>query len=165
MKTKLISLLMPMVLAFAFVSCSSNSSEDLSVNATQVMNYNSSSDELELARLINQYRVSVGKNELEIVNHISYKSQEHNLYMIQNNVVNHDFFQERAANIMQVLGAVKVGENIAFNYSTPNSVLKAWLNNPEHKANLDDDYTHFGISISVNPENGKKYYTNIFMKR
>jgi uncharacterized protein YkwD len=58
-----------------------------------------------------------------------------------------------------------VAENIAYNYSTSNSALIAWLNSPWHKENLDGDYTHFGISISVNPENGKKYYTNIFMKR
>lgn len=156
---------MPMALVFTLVSCSNDSSEDLAVDATLVTNYNSSTDEVELARIINQYRVSNGKNTLEIVNHISYKSQEHNLYMIQNNVVNHDYFESRANNIMQVLGAVRVGENIAYNYSTPNAALHAWLNSPGHKENLDGDYTHFGISISINPTNGKKYYTNMFMKR
>ncbi len=156
---------MPIVLVFAFASCSNESTQDLAVDASQIMNYNSSLDEVELARLINLYRVSVGNSELEIINHLSYKSEEHNLYMIDNNVVNHDFFELRAANIIQVLGAIRVGENIAYNYSTPNSALNAWLNSPEHKEKLDDDYTHFGISISINPENGKKYYTNIFMKR
>ena len=155
-----------MVLVFSLISCSSDSSKAIvSEDTTLITNYYSSSDEIELARLINEYRVSVRKNELEIVNHISYKSQEHNLYMIQNNVVNHDFFDVRANNIMQVLGAIKVGENIAFNYSTPNSALYAWLNSPEHKENLDGDYTHFGLSISVNPANEKKYYTSMFMKK
>jgi len=165
MKTKLFRLFLPILLVFTLISCSNDSSEDLVADTTLITNYDSTSDEVELARLINLYRVSVEKNKLEIVNHISYKSQEHNLYMIQNNVVNHDFFESRAANIIQVLGAIKVGENIAYNYSTPNSALNAWLNSPEHKEKLDDDYTHFGISISVNPENGKKYFTNIFMKR
>jgi|SRR6478672_10703960 len=166
MKTNLLRLFMPMVLVFTLVSCSSDSSEDLAPVDTQlVTNYNSSADEVELARIINQYRVSVGKSELQIVNHISFKSQEHNIYMIENNVVNHDYFESRANNIIQVLGAVKVGENIAYNYSTPNAALNAWLNSPGHKANLDGDYTHFGISISVNPATGKKYYTNMFMKR
>jgi len=149
-------------LIFILLSCFDNSVEKQLVLVT---NYSSSTDEVELARIINQYRVSNGKNTLEIVNHISYKSQEHNLYMIQNNVVNHDYFESRANNIMQVLGAVRVGENIAYNYSTPNAVLYAWLNSPGHKENLDGDYTHFGISISINPTNGKKYYTNMFMKR
>jgi len=165
MKTTLLRLFMPIALVFTLVSCSNDSSEDLAVDNALVTNYNSSADEIELARIINQYRLSNGKSTLEIVNHISYKSQEHNLYMIQNNVVNHDYFQSRANNIMQVLGAVRVGENIAYNYSTPNAALHAWLNSPGHKENLDGDYTHFGISISVNPTNGKKYYTNMFMKR
>ncbi len=156
---------MPMALVFTLVSCSNDSSEDVTIDSSLVTNYASSTDEIELARIINQYRVSVGKNTLEVVNHISYKSQEHNLYMIENNVVNHDYFESRANNIMQVLGAVRVGENIAYNYSTPNAALHAWLNSPGHKENLDGDYTHFGISISVNPANGKKYYTNMFMKR
>jgi len=165
MKTTLLRLFMPIALVFTLVSCSNDSTEDLAVDANLVTNYDSTPDEIELARIINQYRLSVGKSQLEIVNHISYKSQEHNLYMIQNNVVNHDYFDSRANNIMQVLGAIRVGENIAYNYSTPNAALYAWLNSPGHKENLDGDYTHFGISISVNPVNGKKYYTNMFMKR
>jgi len=165
MKTKLIQFVTAIVLVFTSTSCSNDSTENLPPSLTLIINYNSSSDEIELERLINQYRLSIGKNEFEIVKHISYKSQEHNFYMIENNVVNHDFFDVRANNIMQVLGAIKVGENIAYNYSTPNSALIAWINSPGHKENLDGDYTHFGISISVSPENGKKYYTNIFMKR
>jgi len=101
---------------------------------------------------------------LETINHISFKSQEHNTYMIENNVVNHDYFESRANNIIQVLGAVKVGENIAYNYSTPNAALASWIDSPNHKENLDGDYTHFGISISTSPT-GKDYYTAIFMKR
>jgi len=165
MKAKIFKWFMPMLLVFSLLSCSNDSTEDLVGNSNLIVNYDSSSDEIELARLINQHRVLSGKNELEIINHISFKSEEHNFYMIDNNVVNHDFFESRAANIIQVLGAIKVGENIAYNYSTPNAALHAWLNSPDHKENLDDDYTHFGISISVNPANGKKYYTNIFMKR
>ena len=165
MKAKLLRLFVPIALVFTMVSCSTDSKEIASVDSTLVTNYDYSQDELKLAQLINEYRVSQGLNTLEIVNHISYKSLEHNDYMIDNNVVNHDFFDQRAENIIEVLGATKVGENIAYNYSTPNAALYAWLNSPAHKANLNGDYTHFGISISVNPTNGKKYYTNMFMKK
>lgn len=169
MKTKLLSLILPIVLVFSLTSCSSDSSDDSSPASTSnnkvVTNYNYSADELQLATIINEYRVNNGMNELEIINHISYKSEEHNEYMIEKNVVNHDYFEARSNNIIHVLGAVKVGENIAYNFTTPNSALNAWLNSPGHKANLDGDYTHFGISITVNPETGKKYYTNMFMKK
>jgi len=150
------------------VSCSSDSSEDLAEKPTSaklVQNYDYSDNELQLADLVNAHRVELGLNPLQIINHISYKSEEHNEYMIQNNVVNHDQFQERSQNIIEVLGAVKVNENVAYNYVSPNSALHAWLNSPGHKANIEGDFTHFGISIRVNPVNGKTYYTNIFMKK
>lgn len=164
MKTNLLRLFMPFVLVLTLVSCSKDSQEE-SENLELITSYDYSTEEIELANKINDYRVSVGLNSLERINHISYKSSEHNQYMINNNVVNHDYFDSRANNIMQVLGAVRVGENIAYNFSTPNSALNAWKNSPGHKANLDGDYSHFGVSITINPATGKKYYTNIFMKR
>lgn len=166
MKAKLLVLLMSLIVTFSMTSCSSTDSEENSESTVKVVNnYTSTPDEIELAQIINDYRVSIGLNSLETINHISFKSQEHNFYMIEKNVVNHDYFQQRSNNIIQVLGAVKVGENIAYNFSTPNSALHAWLNSQGHKANIEGDYTHFGISISINPETGKKYYTNIFMKK
>lgn len=164
MKTRLLTLILPIVLVLSMTSCSKDSS-DATSESKVVTNYNYSDDELKLANLINEYRVTNGLIALQIVNHISFKSEEHNEYMIEKNVVNHDYFEARSNNIIQVLGAVKVGENIAYNFSTPSSVLNAWLNSPGHKANLDGDYTHFGIAISVNPTTGKKYYTNMFMKK
>ncbi|RYG26389.1 MAG: CAP domain-containing protein, partial [Chitinophagaceae bacterium] len=92
-------------------------------------------------------------------------SEEHNEYMIANQVVNHDQFQQRANNIMEVVGAVKVNENIAYNYQQPSGALHAWLNSPGHKANIEGNFTHFGVSVSVDPTTGKKYYTNIFVKK
>ena len=156
---------MPMILVFTMMSCSSDSTEDVTANSAVITNYNYSPEELALVDEINEYRVSEGLNSLQVINHISFKSEEHNEYMIDNNVVNHDGFSQRANNIMEVLGAVKVGENIAYNFSSPAAALHAWKNSPGHKANLDGDYTHFGVSITINPETGKRYYTNIFMKK
>ena len=164
MKTKLLTLILPIVLVLSLTSCSNDSSQNVE-DSKVVTSYNYTADETKLAEIINEYRVSQGLNALQVVNHISFKSEEHNEYMISKNVVNHDYFEARSNNIIQVLGAVKVGENIAYNFSTPNSALHAWLNSPGHKANLEGDYTHFGISITVNPTTGKKYYTNMFMKK
>ena len=166
MKTNLLTSLLILVCSFTTISCS-NDSEDLvdDSNAQLVTDYTYSADETHLVDLINNYRVSQGKNALSIINHISFKSQEHNLYMIEKNVVNHDYFEERSNNIIQVLGAIKVGENLAYNFSSPETVLNAWLLSSGHKANLDGDYTHVGISITIDPVTGKKYYTNMFMKK
>ena len=85
--------------------------------------------------------------------------------MIDNKVVNHDYFQQRADNLIEVLGATRVAENIAYNYQTSESAMSAWLNSPDHKANIEGDYTHFGISVTTDEATGKKYYTNIFIKK
>jgi uncharacterized protein YkwD len=54
------------------------------------------------------------------INHMSFKSEEHDNYMIANNVVNHNDFVARSENI--ILGAKTVSENIAYNYNTPSCI-------------------------------------------
>ncbi|MCV9934582.1 CAP domain-containing protein [Flavobacterium sp. LS1R47] len=168
MKLK-IHILSLMVIVFTMYSCSSDSvdsgsEKESSVTSGVVTNYTYNQSELETMKLINDYRVSIGLNALKAINHISFKSEEHDMYMIANNVVNHDDFVARSENIIKVLGAIKVGENVAYNYNTPEAVLKAWLASTGHKHNIEGDYTHFGLAIKVDPENGRKYYTNIFAK-
>ncbi len=151
----------------AMNSCSADTAEGIVDNTTVgtiISNYTYNDAELQTMKLINEHRVSVGLNVLEKVNHISYKCEEHNIYMIENNVVNHNDFVERSQNITSVLGAKKVGENVAYNYKTPEAALRAWLESPGHKENIEGDYTHFGLSVTTDAATGKKYYTNIFVK-
>ncbi|MFY8009277.1 MAG: CAP domain-containing protein [Flavobacterium sp.] len=165
MKAKMFRALLPLAILFTMVSCSSDSSEAAAEDKQVVTTYNYNETESKLITLINDYRQSKGLNPLTVINHISYKSEEHNFYMIDNDVVNHDYFQQRSDNLVRVLGAEKVGENIAYNYQTAESAMSAWLNSPSHKANIEGDYTHLGISVTINPDNGKKYYTNMFIKK
>jgi uncharacterized protein YkwD len=166
MKTYALRAIVPMAFLFTLISCSSNQSEEVTAQKpTLVQNYDYNSSELELADLINEHRVSLGLNPLQLINHVSYKSEEHNAYMIARKVVNHDLFAERSENIIEVLGAVKVNENVAYNFISPSSALNAWLNSPGHKANIEGSFTHFGISIREDATTGKKYYTNIFIKK
>lgn len=164
MKAKMFRALLPLAIVFTMVSCSSDS-EESTADKQVVTVYNYNETELKLVALINDYRESQGLNTLQVINHISYKSEEHNYYMIDNNVFNHDYFQQRSDNLIRVLGAEKVGENIAYNYQTAESAFAAWLNSPAHKANIEGDYTHFGISVTTNPETGRKYYTNMLIKK
>jgi len=165
MKAKMFRALLPLAIVFTMVSCSSDQTEDSSTQRQVVTSYNYNQTELKLVTLINEHRASLGLNTLEVINHISYKSEEHNVYMIDNKVVNHDYFQQRSNNLVQVLGAEKVGENIAYNYQTADSAMAAWLASPAHKANIEGDYTHLGISVTIDQATGKKYYTNMFMKK
>jgi uncharacterized protein YkwD len=166
MKIKLLRILLIVSVVCTLNSCSSDdsASSTQAVSPLKVSEYTYNATELQTMVLINNYRVSIGLNPLEKINHISYKSEEHDNYMIANNVVNHNDFVARSENIMKVLGAKTVSENIAYNYSTPEAALNAWLASPGHKENIEGNFTHFGISIRENPANGRKYYTNIFAK-
>lgn len=166
MKAKLLRVLLLVAIVFTMNSCSSSDSEAPVTAATapqKSVEFTYSSSELETMSLINNYRVSLGLNKLEEINYISLKSEGHDNYMIANNVVNHNDFVARAEDIMKVIGAKTVSENIAYNYNTPQAAFDAWLNSPSHKGNIVGDFTHFGIAIRLNAD-GKKYYTNIFAK-
>lgn len=167
MKKKLLYTLSLIALVFTMNSCSSdesNATTTTEASTQKVVSYTYSSIELETMDLINKHRISVGLNPLQKINHMSFKSEEHDNYMIANNVVNHNDFVARSENIIKTLGAKTVSENIAYNYNTPEAVLNAWLASPSHKANIEGNHTHFGIAIKENPANGRKYYTNIFAK-
>ena len=168
MKDILFRLVLFIVVLSTMNSCSSNSSAEETIVATKssqvIANYTYSAFEIETMKLINDYRVSIGLNALAKINHISCKSEEHDNYMIKNNVVNHYDFEARSQNIIKVLGAKAVSENIAYNYISAKGAVDAWLKSPEHKENIEGNFTHFGISIRENPETGRKYFTNIFAK-
>lgn len=166
MKTILLRVSVLLLVVFTMNSCSSNASEDSSITAKSQLNvkFDYSAAEVNAMKLINDYRVSVGLTALQQINYVSLKSEEHDQYMITNNVVSHDGFVSRSEDIVKVVGAKNVGENIAYNYNTPEAALKAWLNSASHKQNIEGNFTHFGIAIRENATTGKKYYTNIFVR-
>lgn len=165
MKAKMFRALLPLAIVFTMVSCSSDDAETTTTSSKLVTEYNYNDNELRLVQLINDYRQSLGLTRLEVINHISYKSEGHNEYMIEKQAMSHDYFQERSTNLIQVLGAERVAENVAYNYNTPESAFAAWKNSPGHRANIEGDFTHFGISVSIDSETGRKFYTNMFIKK
>ncbi|WP_310557930.1 CAP domain-containing protein [Flavobacterium sp.] len=162
MKAKFTYLLLVVIPLIAILSCSSDSSKD-PVIPPVIPIYNYNALELETMTLINNYRVSKGLIALKKSDYISYQAEAHNNYMIANNVIKHDNFSIRSASIVSVLGATFVAENLAFNVDSAQKVLDDWLASDDHKANIEGNFTHFGLSIRVNSD-GKKYYTNIFAK-
>lgn len=164
-KKTLSQILLLALLSISLVSCSKEEmASDQNDNVPANVTYNYSQEELELINIINNYRVSKGLISLAKVDYISVKSEEHDNYMIAKGGISHDYFQDRYEALVNKLGAVNVSENLAYNYSTPQGVFNAWLNSAGHKANIEGDFTHFGIAIRTNSE-GKKFYTNLFMKK
>lgn len=165
MKITLSKIVFLVLVSLSIVSCSKEEASQAPIDTTQAnVKYNYITDEVEVLNLINTHRQGLGLNALDKIDYVSVKSEEHTNYMISTGSVNHNFFQDRYESIMRTLGAKNVSENLAYNYASPQSVVNAWLNSAGHKANIEGDFTHFGISIRTNSE-GKKYYTNIFVKR
>ena len=60
--------------------------------------------------------------------------------------------------------AIGVGENVAYGYSTAESVVNAWIKSEGHKKNIEGDFTHFEVTAEKSSDD-KWYFTNIFIKK
>jgi len=157
------------ILAFvamiSFSSCTSDNSVEETIAATDL---NNPPDvkviEIEVLELINQHRISIGLNPL--VDHTVVKAVAftHTDYMIEVNDISHDNFYQRKESLEVNAEAVSVSENVAYGFSSPESLVNAWLNSPSHRDTIEGNFTDFDISAEQS-ENGKWYYTNIFIKR
>ncbi|HXJ98503.1 MAG TPA: CAP domain-containing protein [Gelidibacter sp.] len=120
--------------------------------------------ELEILELINSYRISEDLSPLNNLSIIKSVAFTHTDYMVSVNQVSHDNFYKRKTSLVENVSATKVTENVAYAYSSAQSVVNAWLDSPGHRANIEGDFTDFEISAEMNSE-GKWFFTNIFIKR
>lgn len=154
-----------MLLVLLTVSCSTDSpdtNEDVLVERLVVPP--TKQIETEVLELINNHRLTLGLNplgNLEIVKSIAYS---HTDYMVDKNEVSHDNFYTRSTYLKENVGAKKVSENVAYGYSSAESVVRAWIKSDGHRANIEGDFSNFNISAEKNDE-GKWFYTNIFIKK
>ena len=153
------------LLAFLTFSCSTDSIDD-NVNAitADLVVPQAKTIEIEILELINDHRLSMGLNPLRNMDIIKSQAYSHTDYMVDNNVVSHDNFYARKNYLMSTAGAKSVSENVAFGFTSAQSVVNAWLNSEGHKDNIEGNYTDFDISAEQNSE-GKWYYTNIFINK
>lgn len=162
--TKCLPLLAMMVL-LTFSSCSTEDLPVDSIDAIILQNAPAPKEiEIEILELINEHRISVGLNPLNNLNIVKSVAFSHTDYMVEVNSVNHDNFYQRKISLEQNANAKKVGENVAYAYSSARSLVNAWLNSDSHRQNIEGDYTDFEVSAEQNRE-GKWYYTNMFIKR
>ena len=156
--------LLALMALFTF-SCSTDSIDE---SIEEAIEYNYVPDtkiiEIEILELINDHRISLGLNGLTDMSTIKAVAFGHTDYMIDQNAISHDNFFNRRASLINNAGALSVGENVAYAYSSAQSVVNAWLNSPGHKEVIEGDYTDFDISAEKD-EDGKWYFTNIFIKK
>lgn len=121
--------------------------------------------ETEIVNLINAYRVDNGLLALKLEKGIvKLKAKEHNLYMINRNAISHDLFDNRSNEIINAIEATRVGENVAFGYTTAKDLVDAWIASNDHRKNILGDFNFFEISAEQT-SNNVWYFTNIFVKK
>ncbi len=167
MKPLTLKLSLLVFLSFVLFSCSKED-DGIYLNQTaEVINKNVTYSKIEsnILDLVNAHRTSIGLSTLTKMNLVSGVADGHTEYMIETGQISHDNFDERAQELMDKAGAKSVGENVAYGYTTAESVVNGWLNSPEHKAIIENpNFTHFGISTEANSD-GRNFFTQMFIKK
>ena len=140
------------------VSCSKDDShEDIEKLETLTI-------EEEIFQLVNAHRTSIGKEPLATNNLATELAEAHTHYMISQNDISHDNFDDRSDRLFDEENASRTGENVAYGQQSAKDVMEAWINSSGHRANIEGDFTHIGISVIKN-NSGVYYFTQIFLKK
>jgi len=154
-----------LIAVFTITSCTTDSIDDRAESLElKGLNIKTKTIEVEILELINNHRLSLGLNPLGNMALVKSVAFTHTDYMVDNNEVSHANFFTRSTYLKENAGAKTVSENVAYGYSSAESVVRAWLKSEGHKTNIEGDYTNFDVSAEENAE-GKWYYTNIFIKK
>ena len=157
--------LLALMTLLTFSSCSTEDFPEDGIDAITLQNAPAPKEiEIEILELINEHRIGLGLNQLNSLSIVKSVAFTHTDYMVEVNSVNHDNFYQRKVSLEQNANAKVVSENVAYAYSSAQSVVNAWINSESHRDNIEGDYTDFEVSAEQNKE-GKWYYTNIFIKR
>jgi uncharacterized protein YkwD len=121
--------------------------------------------ETEILANINKYRVEKGLPVLVANDKIEKAAITHSHDMAEGKIpLGHDGFNERMAVLMKALAPANAcAENVADGATTADEVVNLWLHSPGHRKNIEGNYNLTGIGV-VADKNGKKYYTQIFIK-
>ena len=157
--------LLALFTVLTFSSCSTDSIDDKAdAMELSLFSQEAKTIEVEILELINNHRLSLGLNPLAEMDVIKSVAYSHTDYMVYNNEVSHENFYKRSDYLKANAGATRVTENVAYGYSSAQSVVNAWLKSDAHRANIEGDFTNFDIAAEENSD-GKWYYTNIFIKK
>lgn len=145
-------------------SCSKENLDDDLTYQTELIIPDSKTIEIEILELINNHRITKGLNVLNSFDLIKSQTYSHSDYMTTINDVNHDYFYNRKSFLVANANALRVSENVAYGYSSAESVVNAWINSDDHRENIEGDFTDFEVSAEKGNDN-KWYFTNIFIKK
>ena len=149
----------------SFISCSTeNLNEEEALNTELLAAPLAKPLETEILELLNEYRITNGMSALNNNSTVKAVAFSHTDYMVEEDDVSHANFFQRKQSLQENENAQVVSENVAYGFTSAQSVVNAWINSPSHRNNIEGNYTHFDISAEQNAE-GDWYFTNIFIKK
>jgi uncharacterized protein YkwD len=121
--------------------------------------------ETNIYRLINAHRASIGLKPLQESNVESSAAVEHSNNMALGKITfGHEGFQKRIKAIAGKVGNISASaENVAFGQMSAGQVVDLWLQSPQHRKNMEGDFTHTGIGVA-RANKGMLYFTEIFTR-
>jgi uncharacterized protein YkwD len=120
--------------------------------------------EREIFKIVNDYRRSIGANELVWRDEIAEQARIHSQDMANGTVpFGHDGYEARFAIIGQSI-PWKAGAEIVALAPTPTSALNGWLSSLEHKPYIEGDFYYTGVGVVWNKSGSSFYATQIFIK-
>lgn len=120
--------------------------------------------------LVNQHRAALGLSQLAVSPTLQSAAVWKSRHMAYYGYLQHDdpappvarTVADRLAACGYPIGSVGWGENIAYGYSTAQSVMNAWLASPGHKANIENaSFRAIGVGVA-RASNGAYYWTQDF---
>lgn len=125
-----------------------------------------SSDEIttsnQIVKLVNDYRLSIGKSALIRNSTADKLAAEHTNYMISKKDINSNNFDIRCETLELRENAVEISENMGYNISAEKT-LEAYLANIWLKVNVEGNFTHTGIAVKKDDKD-HYYFTQIFYR-
>lgn len=123
----------------------------------------------ELLRRVNEYRVARGLNALIDSSSLRDVARAHSESMRDGGWFSHESPDGLSAGARLTAAGVSwtvVGENLAKDISGPQAVLFAWLDSPDHRANLEaEEWTHAGVGwVSSTLRGRSDYVTLVFVR-
>ncbi|GIM87606.1 CAP domain-containing protein [Salinispora arenicola] len=133
------------------------------VPTTAPSNGDVSTEVSEVVRLTNAERAKAGCEALSINEKLMTAAQQHSQDQADHQDMSHT--GSNGSNLGDRLKAVGyqfrvAAENVAWNQQSPEAVMNAWMNSPDHRANiLNCSYTEIGVGVARS--NGP-YWTQVF---
>ncbi|MGJ8714493.1 MAG: CAP domain-containing protein [Maribacter stanieri] len=163
MKFSIVFLMLILVVTSSCSKTEALEEEVLSTTSTADVTLDNNETELEIFKLINNYRLENGLSQLSYNNQAKSYTVDHNTYMISLDEINHDNFAQRSSELSVDLNATRVSENVGRNFTSAEGVFEAWLASASHLKNIEGDYSETAISVSASQE-GMLYFTQVFIK-